>query len=141
VSQRHELFDRCRRGSLFGPIREEKEPPARTALGRGSLCGKLRELPRYRTGGAAKLAQPWARRALPAPPPYETGHAWHHSDEQLLAIVCGCAPVGCVPVGFVPVDREVIEGSSIEESMLTGEPVRSFTMPPVSRSRQVCSVR
>lgn len=73
--------------ALIGTVREEKGTTERIALGRDLYVANCANCHGINLEGQPNWRSPRSDGRLPAPPHDETGHTWHHSDEQLLGII------------------------------------------------------
>jgi len=73
--------------ALIGIAREGKGTAERIALGRDLYVANCASCHGIDLEGQSNWRSPGPDGRLPAPPHDETGHTWHHSDEQLLAII------------------------------------------------------
>ncbi|WP_448189848.1 c-type cytochrome [Azospirillum sp. sgz301742] len=89
--------------------------------------------------GAKLEGQPnWRERRpdgrLPAPPHDAEGHTWHHSDDQLIAMVSeGMAPFA--PADYVS-DMPAFKGTLSEREIVAVLAYIKSTWPPAARDRQ-----
>lgn len=89
--------------------------------------------------GAQLEGQPnWRERRpdgrLPAPPHDAEGHTWHHSDDQLTAMVSeGMAPLA--PAGYVS-DMPAFKGTLSEREIAAVLAYIKSTWPSAARERQ-----
>jgi mono/diheme cytochrome c family protein len=72
---------------LYGTGRADREASDRIALGRAVYAATCASCHGETLEGQPNWRSPRADGRLPAPPHDETGHTWHHSDAQLLAII------------------------------------------------------
>ena len=101
---------------LVGKGRSGQEGTDRIALGRAVYLANCASCHGAKLEGQPDWRSPGISGRLPAPPHDETGHTWHHSDRQLLAIISDgtAAVVGDNYESDMPGFREALTSAEIE---------------------------
>ncbi len=101
---------------LVGKGRSGQEADDRIALGRAVYLAKCGSCHGTKLEGQPDWRSPGTSGRLPAPPHDETGHTWHHSDRQILAIITDgtAAVVGGGYESDMPGFRETLTSAEIE---------------------------
>lgn len=101
---------------LFGKVLPDQGASKRIALGKAVYQANCASCHGAKLEGQADWRSPNADGRLPAPPHDETGHTWHHSDAQLLAIIKDgtAAVVGGGYESDMPGFGEVLTSTEIE---------------------------
>lgn len=73
--------------AVIGTVQEKKGTAERIALGGDLYVANCASCHGVNLEGQPDWRSPGPDGRLPAPPHDETGHTWHHSDKQLLAII------------------------------------------------------